>query len=173
MSHPRVPILALFALAAAAAQADGSIVMAAQETEAAVEPASPNRRLVALPRLEFALRAAIRCKGTPVSVTFSIADTVATLAGEELVERRAVESVLAVPPGQLALAASSRFCIVDDDESSDQLLVPGFATAHASLRCEHDEKPSVHFASAPLQVRLSCARAPESPQDASESPAAR
>ena len=147
--------------------------MAAQETQAAVAPAAADRRLVDLPRLEFALRAAIRCKGRPVSLTFSVADTFVTVAAAELEKQRAVESVLTVPPGQLALAASSRFCIDEDGESIDELLVPGFATAHASLQCEHGEKRSMHFASAPLQVRLNCARAPDAPQESSESPPAR
>ncbi len=175
MSHTRVPILALIVLAAAAAptRADGDIVMAAQETQAAVAPAAADRRLVDLPELEFALRAAIRCKGRPVSLTFSVADTFVTVGAIELGKHRAVESVLAVPPGQLALAASSRFCVADDGESIDELRVPGFATAHASLQCEHEQKRSMHFASAPLQIRLNCARAPEQPQDPSEPPAAR
>lgn len=173
MRPSRVPILALFVLAATGAHADGSIVMAARETAAAVEPVTANRRLVDLPQLEFALRAAIRCKGTPVSLTFSVADTFATVPAENLADLRAVEQVLSVPPGQLALAASSRFCIVNDEESADLLLVPGLATAHASLRCVDGDKSSVHFASAPLQVRLSCARPPAVPQESSESPAAR
>lgn len=147
--------------------------MAAQETAAAVRPVAANRRLVDLPQLEFALRAAIRCKGKPESLTFSVADTFATVPGESLADLRAVEQVLSVPPGQLALAASSRFCIANDEESTDQLLVPGLATAHASLRCVDGEKSSVHFASAPLQVRLNCARAPAAPQESSEPSPAR
>jgi hypothetical protein len=151
---------ALVVLAGGTAHADGSIVVAAQETEVIVSPSSAHLKLVNLPQLEFELRAAIQCKGDPVSVTLSIADTYQTIRGEALADARAAEATLRVPPRQLALAASSRFCIAEDPESSNELLVRGFATAHASLRCESEENASAHFASAPLQVRLRCAQNP-------------
>ena len=155
-------------------QAGGDIVVAARETQAVVAPHNPNLGLVNLPVLEFALRAAIRCKGEPVSVTLSVADTFRTLTGTDLANERAAETILKVPARQLALASSSRFCIADDPESTDELLVHGFATAHASLHCKEDDATSAHFASAPLQVRLTCARAPEeSPQEGPESAEAR
>jgi hypothetical protein len=151
-------------------QADGDIVVAARETRAVVAPRNPRLRLVNLPALEFALRAAIRCKGEPVSVTLSVSDTFRTLTGDDLKNERAAETILAVPARQLALAASSRFCIADDPESADELLVRGFATVHASVRCRADDSTSAHFTSAPLQVRLTCAREPEeNPQEVPES----
>ena len=167
-------IVALFGATVAAlvmpVQADGDIVVAAQETQAVVAPRNPRLRLVNLPALEFALRAAIKCKGKPVSVTLSVADTFRTLTDADLANERAAETILKVPAQQLTLASSSRFCIADDPESADELLVHGFATAHASLQCQRDDATSAHFASAPLQVRLTCARAPEeSPQEVPES----
>ena len=153
------------------AVAGGDIVVAAQETTAVVTPREPHLELVNLPALEFGLRAAFKCTGEPVSVTLSVADTHETLRGKDLTNRRAVEVTLKVPPGQLALAASSRFCVADAPETDDELLVPGLATAHASLRCASDEGDSVFFASVPLQVRLVCERPPDGNQpspDASE-----
>jgi hypothetical protein len=147
-----------------AAAGDG-IIVAARETTALVTPRTADLPLVNLPALEFALRAAIRCKGDPVSLTFSIADTVRTLDSELLGDQRAAETTLTVPPHQLALVASSRFCLADDDTSTNELLVPGMATAHASLQCLDDGRLAVHFASAPLQVRLSCERAPDDARD--------
>ena len=117
--------------------------------------------------LEFALRAAIQCKGAPVSVTLSIADTFRTISGDDLDGQRAAEATLSVPPRQLALAASSRFCIADDAESTNELLVTGFTTAHASLRCQSDDRTSAHFASAPLKVRLVCEREADEAQASS------
>lgn len=156
------------------AVADDGVIVAARETVAVVLPRSADLALVNLPALEFALRAAIRCKGDPVSLTFSIADTFTTLDAESLADRRAAETTLTVPARQLALVASSRFCLTDDDESTSELLVPGMATAHASLTCRDDDRHTVHFASAPLQVRLSCERAPNGDQEAaSASPAPR
>jgi hypothetical protein len=164
--------LALIAIPGPVALADGTIVVAAHETKVNVSPRSADLELVNLPPLEFALRAAIQCQGDPVSVTLSIADTYETISGEALAGARAAETTLRVPPSQLALAANSRFCIADDPESARELLVRGFATAHASLRCASGENASAHFASAPLQVRLSCEQeaenADQAPPDSSE-----
>ena len=168
MSQHRSIIVALFVVLLttpiSSARADGNIIVAAQETVATVSPRSPRLKLVNLPRLEFALRAAIQCKGIPVSVTLSVADTFKTIGGNDLEGQRAAEITLSVPPRQLALAASSRFCIADDPDSADELLVDGFTTAHASLRCQTDDRTSAHFASAPLKVRLTCAREDEEDQ---------
>ena len=144
--------------------AGDGVVVAARETTAVVTARAADLRLVNLPALEFALRAAIRCKGETVSLTLSIADTYTTLDAEVLGDQRAAEATLTVPARQLALAASSRFCLAGDDESTNELLVPGLATVHASLQCLHAEQRSVHYASAPLQVRLRCERTPADDQ---------
>jgi hypothetical protein len=164
MKPGRAPILALFAFAAAVSTvaADDTIVVAAQEVEAAVAPRPVRARVVDLPPLTFELRAAIRCEGSPVSVTLSIADTFVTRTRAELDGQRATEASLTVPASQLAMAANRQFCT--EEESADELFAPGFATAHASLQCENESGGSVLFASAPLNLRLSCAR----PTDASE-----
>lgn len=156
-----------------AAIAADDIVVAAQETTAVVTPREAHLKLVNLPALEFGLRAAFKCKGQPVSVTLSVADTHTTLRGEDLASQRSVEVVLSVPPRQLALAASSRFCVADAPETDDELLVSGLATAHASLRCSSDTGDTALFASAPLQVRLICARQPDEDQSAVDASDAR
>ncbi len=172
MKQHGVPILALLAgilLVANAAVADSSVVVAAQETRVSVAPRDARLRLVNLPTIEFGLRAAIRCSGIPISLTLSITDTFESMDAEMLDGQRAVETTLAVPPRQLALAASRQFCLIDDDNSANELLVPGFVTAHASLRCEKDGVTTMHFASAPLQLRLDCDRPQtDDVQDASE-----
>ena len=169
MSYRHTNILALFAAAVCVspAFADGNIVIAAQESEAVVTARPPHLRLINLPALTFSLRAAIRCKGEPKSVTLSVSDTYQTLNEEELAGQRAAEALLTVPARQFALAATSRFCVAGDSETSDKLLVPGFGTAQASLRCTTDTGTSVHYASVPLQVRLTCDRTPELTQDPS------
>jgi len=159
------PVLAFLGWAAAA-MAGGDIVVAAPETEAIVAPRDSDPGLVNLPPLEFELRAAFKCQGEPVSVTLSIADTFATLGSEALAGQRAAEAMLTVPPQQLALAGNARFCIDGDPDTADELLVPGLATAHASLRCTTGESVSVHYASAPLKARLICAREPAPAQEA-------
>ena len=167
MSSVRLTILALFLalVCTSPAVGDSNVVIAAQETEAIVEPRAKNLRLINLPELTFFLRAAIRCQGEPTSLTLSIADTYRTLAKEELVGQRAAEASLTVPAQQLALAATSRFCIDGDTETSDELLVPGITTAQASLVCASDTNTSVHYASTPLQISLTCDRDPEKTQE--------
>lgn len=167
--HRSSYILALFAAlftvaAPSASFGAGDIVVAAQETEAIVAPRAAHLELVNLPTLEFGLRAAFQCRGEPVSVTLSVADTFVSLGREQLAGRRAVEATLAVPARQLALAASSRFCIDEQPGSANELLVPGLATAHASLVCENDRGAAIESASAPLSVRIVCAREPEDPE---------
>jgi hypothetical protein len=159
--HPA--ILALFVIAApvSTAVADNTIVVAAQEAEASVAPRSADTRVVSLPPLTFNLRAAIRCAGDPVSVTLSIADTFVTRGRDELETERATEVSLTVPAQQLALAPVRQFCVEDETESGDELVAPGFATAHASLQCENETGVSMLYASAPLNLKLSCARSPD------------
>jgi hypothetical protein len=152
------PILALLVTIAPSAGANDDIVVAAQETEVLVAPRAAHLRLVNLPALEFALRAAYRCRGEVVSLTLSVSDTVKTLARDVLADQRAAEVRLAVPAQQVAMADSGGFCVADNPDSANELRVAGFATAAASLRCSGDGKDSVRYASAPLTVRLVCAR---------------
>lgn len=169
MNLNRAPILALFlaGIYIPTADAGESVVIAARETQAVVTPGAAHLRLIELPALDFGLRAAFNCTGTAESLTLSVADTYKTLGEDTISGERSAEAVLSVPAHQLALAAGNRFCLADDSSSADELLVPGLATAHASLRCRNDEGVTVHFTSAPLQVRLRCERPPTEDQDPS------
>ncbi len=162
MKPAPVSILALFAALIVAfahpADGDNEIVVAAQETQASVTPRAAHIRWVNLPALEFALRAAYRCRGDAVSLTLSVSDTVQTLAREVLADRRAAEVSLVVPAQQIAMADSGAFCVAGDPESANELRVAGFASAAASLRCSNEGEHSVRYASAPLTVRLVCER---------------
>lgn len=163
MKTVKVHILALFAAVTlvspviAYSEADNEIVVTAKEAEAVVKPRLAQTPLIDLPPLTFHLRAAILCTGSPTSVTVSVADTFQTLNHEQLEGQRAAEATLTVPGRQLKLAASRHFCIKDDEETGDEILIPGFATAHASLQCESDAGVTVHYASAPLSLSLRCA----------------
>lgn len=152
------PIAALLAAIAPAAVADSEIIVAAQQSEVRVAPRAAHLRLVNLPALEFALRAAYRCRGEVISLTLSVSDTVQTLARDVLADQRAAEVRLAVPARQVAMADSGGFCVADDPDSANEMHIAGFATAAASLRCSRDGADSVSYASAPLTVRLVCAR---------------
>ena len=170
MNTRQVPILALFiaAIATPCAYADGSLMVAAQQAEAVVAPRAIDLKLVNLPALDFRLRASLSCPGKAESLTLSVADTVTTLDGDDLSEQTSAEASLTVPAQQVALAASSRFCLAEDPASADELTVAGLVTAHASLRCSDDDRSSAHFASVPLEVRLICVR--ETVEDQEPSP---
>jgi hypothetical protein len=170
MNTRQVPILALFiaAIATPCAYADGSLMVAAQQAEAVVAPRATHLKLVNLPALDFRLRASLSCPGNAESLTLSVADTVTTLNGDDLSEQTSAEASLRVPAQQVALAASSHFCLAEDPASADELTVAGLVTAHASLRCSDDDRSSAHFASVPLVVRLVCIR--ETVEDQEPSP---
>ena len=140
------------------ARAETDIVLAAPETEIHVAPRAAHIRFVNLPPLEFSLRAAYRCRGEVVSLTISVSDTAKTLAGVELADHRAAEARLIVPARQVAMADNGAFCVIGDPQSADEIMVEGFATAAASLRCNNDGRESMRYASAPLTVRLRCSR---------------
>jgi len=170
MNINRVSILALFVATGyiPTAFAGESVVVAAKETEVVVEPRAANLRLIDLPALDFSLYAAMECNGTAESLTLSVADTYTTLGQDAIADQRSADILLTVPAHQLTLAASSSFCLTDDLASMDEeLLVPGLATAHASLRCRNEDVVTVHFASAPLQVRLRCSHPSTEDQDPS------
>ena len=167
MNFVRPTILTLFLALVYAwpAFGDSNLVIAAQETEAIVAPRARSLRHINLPALTFSLRAAIRCQGEPTSLTLSIADTFRTLDKDELAGQQAAEASLTVPAQQLALAATSRFCIDGDTGTSDELLVSGITTAQVSLLCANDTSASVHYASTPLQISLTCDRGLENTQE--------
>ena len=169
MNDRQVPILALFiaAMLAPCAHADGSVTIAAHHAEARVAPRARDLKLVNLPALDFRLRTSLSCRGSAESLTLSVADTVTTLGRDELSEQSSADVSLSVPAQQVALAASSDFCLVQDPASADELTVAGLVTAHASLRCSDGGRSSAHFASVPLEVRLVCARDPVEDQELS------
>ena len=152
------PIVALIVAPVPSAWADSDLVLAARETEVRIEPRASHLRLVNLPVLEFAIRAAYRCHGELVSLTLSVSDTAQTLGPRELAGQRAAEVGLVVPAQQIAMADNGAFCVAGDERSADEVHITGFATAAASLRCANDGRESIRYASAPLTVRLSCSR---------------
>ena len=97
-----------------------------------------------------------------ITLYASSGDTVKSLVMTGLVVLAA-----AVAVGAVAKWARFRFCIDGDTETSDELLVPGITTAQASLVCASDTNTSVHYASTPLQISLTCDRGPEETQEPS------
>ena len=169
MNYFRAPILALILAMSCIhnVSADGNFNVTAQEALASVTPRAANLRLVELPALEFEFQVAIECAGEAESLTLSVADTFTTLGKDRLRDQQSAVTRLTVPAQQLTLTASDGFCIKNDAATADELLVPGFATAYASLRCAETQGTSVGFASTSLQVRLRCVREPGENQEPS------
>ncbi len=167
MNINRVSILALFVATGyiPTAFAGESVAVVAEEAEIVVTPRAANLKLIELPALDVALRATFQCAGIAESLTLSVADSYTTLGQDAIADQRSANLLLTVPAPQLSLAASSGFCLKDDVASTNELLVPGLATAHASLRCRTEDGVTVHFASGPLQVRLRCSRPSTEDQD--------
>jgi len=170
MNHYLAPILALFLFAVGIldASAEDRVFLAAQEAEAMIAPRGTQQGVAELPALTFDLRVAMECPGETESLTLTVADTFVTLEKEDIGAQLSAETSLSVPASQLTLGPTDNFCVRDDvEEAADELVMPGFLTAFASLRCAGRDGPTMHFASAPLQVRLKCERRSGETQDSS------
>jgi len=168
----RVPILTPIAglLLAISAVAD-ELAISAVDAEATIAPRFTPRKEVALPALDFEIRAEIRCEGKPVSVTLSVADVHRSFEADALGEDGILETTIRVPSEQLALViAGSSFCLGDTIQADETLRVPGVALAQGSLTCSTGSGVSIHYASTPLPLRLTCL-AKESASQPESSPA--
>lgn len=167
--HKRVPILLPIlasVLLSAGSRADVAVEVA--EAEVAIEPRKTLRAEIRLPPVAFQIAATLSCAGQPVSFTLSVADAYQTWRGDQLNEAGVIEASISVPPRQLALVlAGSPFCLADDPAGPESLLVPGVATAQAALQCVSETGTTLHYASAPLPLRLLCPSAADQVPDLS------
>ena len=152
-------------LSSGVVQSDGEHRLNGHAQPAAVDikPVSQGRRLITLPELEFPLSIDADCYGEAraESLSISIADTVEThdisMLDTDLTSRIEIETLFRIPRGQIAPIAIDRFCTSDDDHSlaARTLLVP-LAAANISLRCSNENSQSIRYASAALEIRLTC-----------------
>lgn len=161
MKRLRVPIVLAVCLCTTTkiAAADGPLTLRANETLAQLVSRQKGPQQVRLPSLEFSLLATVACPSdTDVeAITVSIADTHKRFGHAEVADEEALEVRISVPASQIAPVAIGDFCTDGGPGDEKGLLVPGIATAQASLRCRSDTGLSVYFASAALPVRLDCA----------------
>ena len=173
MKRLRVPILlaACVCVTTEYAAADAALTLRANETSAQLVPREQGPQQVSLPLLEFSLLASFACPSDAdaESVTFSIADTHKRFGPNEISDNASLDVRVSVPANQIAPVMIADFCIDNgtDDGPGDEktLLVPGVATAQASLRCRSENESFLYFASAVLPLRLHCV--PDANQDAS------
>ena len=169
MKRPRVPILlaACLCVTTELAAADASLRLLANESSAQLVIRERGPQQVSLPPLEFSLLATIACPpGSDVeSVTVSIADTHKRFGPNEISDEAALDVPISVPANQVAPVTVADFCVDDETGDEKSLLVPGVATAQASLRCRSQNESFLYFTSAALPLRLHCV--PDVNQDAS------
>ncbi len=170
MKRRQVQILLVFAVgpALASALADLHLTVHANEASAQIEMREQGQERIQLPPLELSVVAEINCpaEAEPVSVTISVADAHTRLGPDALADAPTVEAVISVPAGQLAPVTAAGFCVAGASvQGREELLLPGVATAQASLRCGTENGSSVYFSSAALPLRLICVD--ENDQDSS------
>ncbi|MDH3480616.1 MAG: hypothetical protein OEM50_02795 [Gammaproteobacteria bacterium] len=163
MKRLRVPIVLAVCLCITTivAAADGPLTLRANESSAQLVPRKQGPQQVSLPSLEFSLVATVDCPSDAdvEAVTVSIADTHKHFGPAEIGDEAALDVRIRVPANQVAPIAIADFCIDGGAGDEKGLLVPGIATAQASLRCRSETGLSVYFASTVLPLRLDCAPA--------------
>lgn len=158
---------------ALSAMADDELFIVADEYRASIEPRQAQRRLLALPALEFSLAANPECGGQPESMTLSIADAYQTFDAERLRDESPILATIRISSQQLALVAPADFCLADNPDGRMELFVPDVTTVHGSLVCKDaGDQLSVTYKSVPLPLRLVCNVAEPAIETADQDPSA-
>ena len=136
--------------------ANNELTVQALEAVAQITPHPAGQRQIYAPRVSFFLQTRFACKGNavPVSLSIGIADTLyrhTPVAGE-----RSLLATVEVPAGQIAPINVGDFCVAEREGVGRDLLLPGVATAHVSLRCDVSAPPVLQVTSVPLPLRLTC-----------------
>ena len=135
----RLLLTAIIALSSSAWSGDTArLTIEAAPARATIQPLPEGRRLVRLPALEyeFGIHADCGTDAEATSVSISVADTRATLAGDQLRPEDPIAAVIRLPARQLA---------------------PVAIDAQISLRCADATGESITYASRSLDVTLECA----------------
>jgi hypothetical protein len=166
-------ILSLLLLACAAAAAPdgprGRLELRAEPATVNATETKKERRLVTLPALEFPLRLQPDCAaGTTLDyVSVTAADTRLIFRAADFVPGEALETTLRLPGEQLAPLGLDTACDATDPAADEEpFLVPAAFSAHASLLCTGDTGREMIYATLALAIRLLCAPAAQSPQEA-------
>lgn len=149
----------LAAFSPAAADEAPRLHVEASPARVEVEPAAPGLRLIDLPDLEFLLSIEPDCaEGTAESISISAADTNETLVAGDLTGHSIVEAKLSLPAQQTGPLPVADFCpppASPGPAPASQRVQDAF-TAHLSLRCVRDGKPSLIYVTVPLSLELHC-----------------
>jgi len=137
----------------------GILTVLATEAIVEIRPGAALRHQLALPGLDVTLLATFNCQNgnKAASLTVSISDTYQYYGPDLLGDAASFEASFNVPANQLAPVSVPGFCIEGRPAGNRRMLLPGIATAQASLRCGGDDgTASVHFDSVAVPVTLYC-----------------
>lgn len=153
-------LLALSCGGAGSRAADAPVIIVSSNTPLVRMVPRTRGRFIRLPSLDFELTIETDCPPDlqPASVTLSIADTRATLAGEEIAAQPPAAVAIRVPAQQIAPLAAESFCRAHDDDTDveDVKTFPSALAAHASLRCADATGHAITYVTHPLDVAVSC-----------------
>lgn len=126
--------------------------------------------------LEFPISIVAECNSgdQAESVSISVADSRQLHRLPESKSPVQIETTIRLPARQAAPIVIEKFCTTEDGpRAPNRLLVAAAFTAHVSLRCSGENRQSIHYATAPLDISFRCSgkRSPASdPAEATNLP---
>ncbi len=149
----------LLAGSLAAGDPPARLIVNAGVTSVTISRLDQNRRPLRLDTLDIPIRVEAECEpGTnAASISISVADTREAHRFSESSGPMLIDTTLQLPDRQIAPIVIEGFCTPDDGAHAvPQLLVPDAFTAQVSLHCAGESHQSMHYAVAPIDLRLSC-----------------
>lgn len=142
----------------------GRIIVEASAALVEIEPSAndraDDRRVIALPSLEFAMTIEPLCAPEmhTESISISVADTRKTYSANDVDGKKMLAVVLTIPQWQISPLTVEEFCLSEerDDNAVGVLRIHDAFTAHLSLRCAGDNSRSIVYASQSLDLDLQC-----------------
>lgn len=133
------------------------LTLRAEPAVAIVPRQASGRRLVQMPALAYRIEVETRCASgkRPQSISISVADTRATLTGDDLLGGSPFTAAIEVSPQQLAPLAIQNFC-ARDGSGGESMLVRAVLTANVSLRCASSTQQTIRFETRALDVSIEC-----------------
>jgi len=138
----------------------GQLLVEAQAAVVEIDAVADDRQLIKLPNLQFDLAIKPMCgaAGRVESISVSAADTRQSYGVDDINEQSVVNAPLSIPSQQLGPLRIGDFChtVVANSANGMEMTIRGVLTAHLSLRCVNDERPSITYVSQALDVILRC-----------------
>ena len=140
----------------------------ASTPEVTISTRPAGRNFVSLPSLGYRFSVEARCTAgrKAQAISLSVADTRVSVPTDNLPADGPIDVEMTVPADQIGPIPLNEFCISNDsDKSREQMLltIPSVLSAQASLLCADESGGQMSYASASLDVTLSC-EPPDEPQ---------